>query len=124
MALGADLALPPAIQGDVVDVDTWRHGQARAGTFFALWSMATKLALAVAVGVALPTLAALGFDAAAVDAEGRLSLVVIYAVPAIVLKALAVLLVWGFPLTGAKHAAVRRQLQRRAAANRYGMEAG
>ena len=124
MALGADLALPPAIQGDVVDVDTWRHGQARAGTFFALWSMATKLALAVAVGVALPSLAALGFDAAAVDAEGRLGLVGIYAVPAVVLKGLAVLLVWGFPLTGAKHAVVRRRLQRRAAANRYGMEAG
>lgn len=124
MALGADLALPPAIQGDVVDVDTWRHGQARAGTFFALWSMATKLALAVAVGVALPSLAALGFDAAAVDAEGRLVLVVIYAVPAVVLKGLAILLVWGFPLTGAKHAVVRRRLQRRAAANRYGMEAG
>ena len=124
MALGADLALPPAIQGDVVDVDTWRHGRARAGTFFALWSMATKLALALAVGVALPSLAALGFDAAAVDADGRLVLVVIYAVPAVVLKGLAVMLVWGFPLTGAKHAVVRRRLQRRAAANRYGMEAG
>ncbi|MEC8318294.1 MAG: MFS transporter, partial [Pseudomonadota bacterium] len=124
MALGADLALPPAIQGDVVDVDTWRHGQARAGTFFALWSMATKLALAVAVGVALPSLAALGFDAAAVDAEGRLVLVVIYTVPAVVMKGLAILLVWSFPLTGAKHAVVRRRLQRRAAANRYGMEAG
>ena len=62
--------------------------------------------------------------AAAVDAEGRLVLVVIYAVPAIVLKMLAVMLVWSFPLTGAKHAVVRRRLQRRAAANRYGMEAG
>ena len=118
MALGADLALPPAIQGDVVDVDTWRHGRARAGTFFALWSMATKLALALAVGVALPSLAALGFDATAVDAEGRLVLVVIYAVPAVVLKGLAITLVWGFPLTGAKHAVVRRRRQRRAAANR------
>ena len=72
MALGADLALPPAIQGDVVDVDTWRHGQARHGTFslFGAWPLP---ALAVAVGGALPS-RRLGLDAATVDAEGRLVL--------------------------------------------------
>ena len=54
MGLGADLVLPPALQADVVDFDRLRSGQARAGLFFALWSMSTKLALALAVGITFP----------------------------------------------------------------------
>lgn len=56
LALGADLALPPSMQADVVDVETARTGRARTGLYFALWGMATKLSLALAVGVAFPLL--------------------------------------------------------------------
>lgn len=65
ICLGADLALPPAMQADVIDLDTARTRQQRAGFFFALWGMATKLALAAAVGIAYPLLDLAGFDPAA-----------------------------------------------------------
>jgi glycoside/pentoside/hexuronide:cation symporter, GPH family len=112
MALGADLVLPPAIQADVIDYDALRTGRARAGLQFALWAMSTKLALAAAIGLALPAVEALGFDPAAPDATGTFALVVIYALVPVVIKTMAIALVWAFPLTARKHAVIRRGLVR------------
>jgi glycoside/pentoside/hexuronide:cation symporter, GPH family len=56
LCLGADLVLPSAMQADVVDADTARGGENRAGLYTALWTMATKLAGAATVGLALPLL--------------------------------------------------------------------
>ena len=111
-ALGADLVLPPAIQADVVDYDRWRSGQDRPGVQFALWGMSTKLALAAAVGLALPGLEMAGFDTAD-PAGGRDALVVIYAAIPAVIKGAAIAIVWRFPLTERRQAALRRRLDRR-----------
>ncbi len=113
MALGADLVLPPAIQADVVDYDALRHGAARAGLLFALWGLATKLALAAAVAAALPLVAFLGFDPNEPDTGGRGALVVIYAALPVVIKIMAVTLIWGFPLSAGRQAAIARRLSRR-----------
>ncbi len=117
-ALGADLALPPALQADVVDYDAWRFGRPRAGLLFALWSMATKLALAAAVGIAFPALDWAGFDAAApANPPGAiLTLTVIYALVPIVIKLITVTMVWTHPLTSRRHSAIRSRLARRATA--------
>ncbi len=112
-ALGADLALPPAIQADVVDYDELRTRRARAGVQFALWGMSTKLALAVAVGLALPGLEIGGFDPSAPTEAGRYVLIGLYALAPVVIKLAAIALVWSFPLTAEKHAIVRRRLSRR-----------
>lgn len=114
-ALGADLALPPAMQADLVDYDAWKFGRPRAGMLFALWSMASKLALAGAVGFAFPALDWLGFDAnaAANPPQALLGLVVIYALIPVVIKVITVALVWGHPLTARRHTAIRRRLARR-----------
>ncbi|MEO1249979.1 MAG: MFS transporter, partial [Pseudomonadota bacterium] len=61
-ALGADLVLPNAMQADVIDLDLAASGEQRSGAYFAAWSVATKLALALAVGIAFPVLAMMGFD--------------------------------------------------------------
>lgn len=116
-ALGADLSLPPALQGDVIDLDRLKTGRERAGIYFALWSMATKLPLALAVGVAFPVLAMLGFDpgVGAVTAAGLSALAMIYAWVPSVLKLAAVAIVWRYPLTERRHAAVLRRLARRTA---------
>jgi Na+/melibiose symporter-like transporter len=116
MGLGADLALPPALQADVVDFDTLRNKQQRAGLFFALWSMATKLALALAVVVTFPVLAALGFDPkASNDPTALWSLAVIYAWVPVVMKLVAIALVWAFPITAARQRFVRQRLDALAA---------
>ena len=114
MGLGADLALPPALQADVVDFDRLRSGQARAGLFFALWSMSTKLALALAVGLAFPALDILGFSAQGNNAPSALrSLAVIYAGVPVVLKIVAIGFIWTFPITQARQELIRRRLDRR-----------
>ncbi|MEM9574336.1 MAG: MFS transporter, partial [Pseudomonadota bacterium] len=46
LLVGFDLSIPPAIQADVIDIDTAASGEQRSGTYFAVWSLATKLSLA------------------------------------------------------------------------------
>ncbi len=58
LALGADLALPPAMLADTVR--SAGH-ESRAGAYFGLWTLATKLNLALAAGIALPLLALFGY---------------------------------------------------------------
>lgn len=116
MALGADLALPPAMQADVVDLDTLRLKQERAGLFFALWSMSSKLALALAVGVAFPMLAWVGFQTGAANTPAALlALALIYALVPTVLKLGAVMLIWGHPITSRRQRIIRRRLASRQA---------
>jgi len=111
-ALGADLALPPALQADVTDYAEYRFGHAQTGLLFALWGMSTKLALAAAVGVALPGLEYAGFDPSAPTDTGRAALLVIYALVPVVVKVTAILLVWQFPLSAPVQLAIRRRLDR------------
>jgi Na+/melibiose symporter-like transporter len=112
LALSADLALPPAIQADVVDVDTAAHGEQRTGLYFALWSVATKAALAIAGGAALIVLDVAGFEAGAENDTAALrTLVLLYAVAPVALKLVAVAMMWGFPLDRAEHDRLRAAIE-------------
>ena len=67
VALGTDLALPGALLAGVIDTNGDR-GRAE-GAYFGWWNFATKLNLALAAGVALPVLGALGYAPGARDAQ-------------------------------------------------------
>lgn len=54
--LGADIALPAALQARLAVEETARLARPRGGALFGLWGMAGKLALAIAAGVSLPLL--------------------------------------------------------------------
>lgn len=83
LALGADLALPPSLLADVIG----RGGRMEAtGSYFGLWTLATKLNLALAAGIALPLLAALGYAPGARDAGALYALAFVYAAVPCVLK--------------------------------------
>lgn len=112
LTLGADLALPGAIQADVVDLDTAAGGGGRAGLFFALWGMATKLALALAVGIAFPLLAWAGFAAAdATQPPAALTaLALLYGLAPLPFKLAAIAVMWRFPLTEAMQRHLRRRI--------------
>jgi GPH family glycoside/pentoside/hexuronide:cation symporter len=111
-ALGADLMLPPAIQADVIDVDTAASGEQRSGLYFAAWGLATKLALALAVGVAFPLLGYAGFDPGEGlrSAGGLAMLGFLYAGLPIALKLAAIALMWNFPLDEAAQAKLRARI--------------
>lgn len=114
LAFGADLALPPSMQADVVDVDTAAGGDRRTGLYFALWGMATKLALALAVGIAFPLLDVIGFAAAHGSPAGALfGLTLLYAALPVAFKLVAVALMWNFPLDAAAQAELRRRIEAR-----------
>ena len=113
MALGADLALPPALQADVTDYAKLRSGRSQTGLQFALWGMSTKLALAAAIGLALPSLEIAGFDPEIPSETGRQALIVIYALIPVVIKISAIWVVWRFPLTADVQSVIRRRLRRR-----------
>ena len=113
-ALGADLSLPSAVQADLVDLDTATSGTQRTGAFFALWSLAQKFALAGAGGAALILLGLIGFQTEGPNTEAALTgLTLLYAAVPIVLKAVAIGLMWNFPIDAAAQAALRRTIEAR-----------
>ncbi|WP_084332542.1 MFS transporter [Marinobacterium jannaschii] len=105
--LGADLTLPPAMQADVVDWDRYRYRRDWAGVLYGCWNMATKLALALAVGIALPLLELLQY----VYPDSQLPLLLIYALLPCVLKAGSLIILWRFPLDRDAQRAVQSRLQ-------------
>jgi Na+/melibiose symporter-like transporter len=109
LSLGVDMALPASIQADVVDVDRARGGGERAGLFFGIWGMATKLALALAVGLAFPLLALAGFDPDAAAPGSLWALSLLYGALPVAFKLAAVALVWRFPLDRAALQSLQRR---------------
>ncbi len=70
LAVGADLMLPPSMQADVIDVDTAKSGEQHTGFYYAIWALATKLALSVALGLSLVALWMFGFKVDVADKVG------------------------------------------------------
>ncbi len=85
IALGADLTLPPSMLADTIAAN---HADEAAGAYFGVWTMVTKLNLALAAGVALPALAWMGYVPDQVNAKTN-ALTIAYCVLPCVLKALA-----------------------------------
>jgi glycoside/pentoside/hexuronide:cation symporter, GPH family len=95
-ALGADLALPPALLAAVIG-NADDSGK-REGSYFGLWSWATKMNLALAAGIALPLLEVLGYRTGTTDAQGLHALAIGYALLPCLLKLIAAMLLWRAPL--------------------------
>lgn len=108
---GADLALPSAIKGDLIEWDAHENGQLRPGMFFAFWGTASKLAYALAVGMVFPLLDIIGFDATASNTvEDVRALAILYCAPSILFKLAAVALMRNFPIDEAEHRRIREAL--------------
>jgi Na+/melibiose symporter-like transporter len=63
LALGADLALPPAMLAEIIHQA--QHKGEREGAYFGVWNFAAKLNLALAAGISLPLLDWVGYVPAA-----------------------------------------------------------
>ena len=102
IALSADLALPPSMLADAIEQGPQSVG---AGTYFGVWTMATKLNLALAAGIALPLIGWLGYRPGdGVGAAGTDALSIVYGGVPCALKLLAAVMCWQLiprnPVTG------------------------
>lgn len=92
IALGTDLTLPGALLAGTIAAS---GDQGRAeGAYFGWWNFATKLNLALAAGVALPLLGALGYVPGARDADALQTLTWAYCLLPCALKLLAAALLY------------------------------
>lgn len=108
VALGADLALPPSLLADVIG----RDGRARpAGAYFGLWTLATKLNLALAAGIALPLLGYFGYAPGANDAVAVRTLALVYAALPCALKLGAIAALYRFHTTARRSASCLSSLR-------------
>ena len=99
-ALGAELAIPPALLADRLAAGR-RAGGEMGGTaaYFGVWNFVTKFNLALAAGIALPLVSIAGYRVGAgytASADGLVALALVYAVlPALIkLVSLGLLLHW------------------------------
>jgi Na+/melibiose symporter-like transporter len=76
IALGADLALPGAMLAGVIQ--RAGHAGQLEGRYFGWWNFATKLNLALAAGIALPLLAAFGYQPGGRDEQALQALTIAY----------------------------------------------
>ena len=114
IASGALSALPASMKADVIDLDAIESGEDRAGLFFAAWSLAVKFIAAVGQGLAFTTLAWIGFHAKGDNGPDEIfGLRVFYSMGPMLLYLAAVLIVWKYPITSARHAQLRAQLAAR-----------
>lgn len=98
VAVGADLAIPAAMLARVVQ-NAGLAGRAE-GAFFGWWNGMSKLNLALAAGLALPLLQALGYQEGARDEGSLQALAQVYAWLPCVLKVGAMALLWKFFAAG------------------------
>lgn len=114
LMIGADLALPSAINGDLIEWDALENNRRRPGLFFALWGTASKLAYALAVGLMFPALELAGFDATISNAADDVRLLaVLYAGPSLLFKIAAIAMMWNFPIDEIEHQRIRAALDAR-----------
>lgn len=92
LALGADLAVPGALLTGVIHESG--HGGSGDGRYLGWWTCATKLNLALAAGLCLPLLAAVGYHSGSTDPAGLQALAWAYGGLPCLLKLMALACLW------------------------------
>ncbi|NML62561.1 MFS transporter [Massilia sp. RP-1-19] len=93
-ALGADLALPPALLAGVIA--SAGHAGQREAAYFGVWNWGIQITLALAAGISLPLLDWLGYVPGSTAGTGALAAA--YAFLPCVLKLFAAAMLWRAPL--------------------------
>ncbi|WP_211452512.1 MFS transporter [Collimonas antrihumi] len=96
LALGADLALPPALLAAVIGHAG--HSNQREGAYFGIWNWTSKMNLALAAGISLPLLQYLAYQPGSIAQQSTRALSCAYALLPCALKLVAALILWRAPL--------------------------
>lgn len=111
---GAVLALPHAMQADVIDEDELVSGERREGQYIGLWSIAKKVSAALGIGFGLGLMELSGYRPNEVQPESvQWALRVAYIVIPCLSFAAALLLALRYPLDRVRHREVRAAIDAR-----------
>lgn len=119
MVLGAAFSAPytlgQSIAADVVDLDSLKTHEPRAGLIISFFGLAIKGGDAIGAGFALMLVGYLGFDAAASvkTPEAISALTIVFAALPIAFYVPAIALLWTFPITPEVQRRIRRLVERR-----------
>ncbi|MBL6687766.1 MAG: MFS transporter [Pseudomonadales bacterium] len=117
-AIGALAALPAAMAADVIDLDTMKTGEKRAGAYFSIWSMTRKASYALGITIGTGTAVLFGFDSLADPVNSPNSpssllwLACLYSVIPALFKFVAMPLLWRYPLTEARLSEIQTEIQK------------
>ena len=109
----AVLAMPYAMQADVIDHDELRTGQRREGLYGGLWSIAEKTAAGLGLGVAMLILDAVGYRPNQAQPEHVLDVLrALYIGVPCVCMAAGFVIALRYPLDRSMHQAIAGRLER------------
>jgi GPH family glycoside/pentoside/hexuronide:cation symporter len=113
IGLGATLAIPSAMQADVIDYDELLSGRRREGQYIGIWSISKKLAAALGVGVALTALGSSGYEPKTPQPEAvQLTLRVLYALVPSICNFLSIAIAMAYPISAVKHEQIKSAIGR------------
>ncbi len=114
IGLGATLAIPSAMQADVIDYDELLTGERREGHYIGLWSITKKLAAALGVGIALPILGRVGYTPNVEQSDAvLLTLRLLYALVPSVCNIVALIIALAYPISRKRHEEIRLAIAER-----------
>ena len=114
IGFGATLAIPSAIQADVIDYDELLTGERREGQYIGLWSIAKKLAAAFGVGAGLAVLGLAGYTPNVEQSpQVQWTLRTLYALVPSICNVIAFLIALAYPISGSIHRDIRTAIARR-----------
>lgn len=106
--------MPPAIVADTVEYGMLKGANDDAALYLALYAFVQKMALALGVGLALAFAGSLGFDPQApITEKGFEALRLVTLILPGLIALVGCLFIWNYPITQARHASIRKWLQRR-----------
>ncbi len=116
IGFGATLAIPSAIQADVIDYDELLTGERREGQYIGLWSIAKKFAAAVGIGAGLSILGLAGYTPnVQQSAEVQMTLRVLYALVPSLCNLVAIAIACAYPISNQVHDQIRDAISNRRA---------
>ena len=111
IGFGAGLALPSAIQADVIDYDEMMTGQRREGRYIGIWSIAKKIAAALGIGIGLAVLGKAGYTPGQPQNDTVvLTLRILYALVPCLCNLVALVVLLPFPISKAMHDDIRKTI--------------
>ncbi|MFO7615363.1 MAG: MFS transporter [Bacteroidales bacterium] len=116
VGFGAALAIPSAIQADVIDYDEFLTGERREGQYIGLWSVSKKLAAAVGIGAGLSILGLAGYTPN-VEQTPTVQLVLrtLYALVPSLCNLLAIIVALAYPINEKIHEQIKQAIVKKQA---------